>query len=40
MVKWIEREALEHDVASNPDQYSFWFKIILQEIQQRNLWPS
>lgn len=39
-VKWIEREALEHDVASNPDQYSFWFKIILQEIQQRNLWPS
>ena len=39
-VKWIEREALENDVANNPDQYSFWFKIILQEINQRNLWPS
>lgn len=39
-VKWMEREALEKDVAHNPDQYSFWFKIILQEIKQRNLWPS
>ena len=39
-VKWIERESLEKEVAYNPDQYSFWFKIILQEIEQRNLWPS
>ena len=39
-VKWMERDALEQDVTRNPDQYSFWFKIILQEIKQRNLWPS
>ena len=39
-VKWMKRGDLENDVASNPDQYSFWFKIILQEIKQRNLWPS
>ena len=39
-VKWIEKEVLENDVANNPDQYSFWFKIILQEIKQRKLWPS
>ena len=39
-VKWMKRRDLENDVASNPDQYSFWFKIILQEIKQRNLWPS
>ena len=40
MVKWMEKEALENDIANNPNQYSFWFKIILQEIKQRDLWPS
>ena len=39
-VRWIEKEELENDVANNPDQYSFWFKIILQEIKKRNLWPA
>ena len=39
-VKWMEKEALENDIANNPNQYSFWFKIILQEIKQRDLWPS
>ena len=26
------KDALEQDVTRNPDQYSFWFKIILQKL--------
>jgi isopentenyl-diphosphate delta-isomerase len=34
-VEWIKPDALMKDIAVHPDKYSFWFKIILREMQQR-----
>lgn len=36
-VNWISIEKLLQDVKNNPDKYSFWFKIILEEMQKKNL---
>lgn len=36
-VKWIAIPELLADVKSKPEKYSFWFKIILKEMQKRNL---
>lgn len=33
--KWIEVKDLLADIAKRPDEYSFWFKIILEEMQKR-----
>src|SRR5579871_5364919 len=32
-VEWIQPGALEKDIQQHPDKYSFWFKIILQELK-------
>lgn len=34
-VKWISIDDLMEDIAENPDKYSFWFKIILDEMKKR-----
>lgn len=34
-VQWIKPADLLEDVAQNPAKYSFWFKIILKEMQKR-----
>ena len=36
-VKWISKEDLLDDIKANPDIYSFWFKVILKEMEKRNL---
>lgn len=36
-VKWITKEDLLKDIENNPDKYSFWFKVILKEMQKRDL---
>lgn len=36
-VKWVKIPALLDDIEKNPEKYSFWFKIILKEMQERNL---
>ncbi len=35
--KWITMSELKQDVAKNPDNYTYWFKIALKEIEKRNL---
>jgi isopentenyl-diphosphate delta-isomerase len=35
-VRWMPVEELLVDIITNPDTYSFWFKIILEELQKRN----
>lgn len=30
--KWMSLEAIEEDVANNPDNYTFWFKTLLPEV--------
>lgn len=35
--RWIKTETLLADVAENPAQYSFWFKIILKELKTRGI---
>jgi isopentenyl-diphosphate delta-isomerase len=35
-VKWISKDDLENDMKANPDQYSFWFPIILDNMKNRN----
>jgi isopentenyl-diphosphate delta-isomerase len=35
-VRWMPVEELLVDIKTNPDTYSFWFKIILEELQKRN----
>ena len=34
-VDWVLPAKLEHDIDTNPDKYSFWFKIILEELKKR-----
>ena len=36
-VRWMKTEDLEKDVEQNPEQYSFWFKIILTELKKREI---
>lgn len=36
-VRWMKVEDLLADIESNSAQYSFWFKIILKEMQQREM---
>ncbi len=36
-VRWMQTEAVMNDVAQHPETYSFWFKIILNEMKQRGL---
>lgn len=36
-VKCIAKEDLLKDIENNPDKYSFWFKVILKEMQKRDL---
>ena len=33
---WITEQALELDIEQNPEKYSFWFKIILEELKKRS----
>lgn len=35
--KWMSIAELFADIESNPEQYSFWFKIILEEMRKRSL---
>lgn len=34
-VRWMKTDDLLKDIAENPEQYSFWFKIILDEMKKR-----
>jgi isopentenyl-diphosphate Delta-isomerase len=36
-VRWMQIDELLADIEENPDQYSFWFKVILEEMQKRKL---
>ncbi|CAG0909873.1 unnamed protein product [Cyprideis torosa] len=36
-VKWMSTEELETQLKAHPEQFSFWFKIILKEMKARNL---
>jgi isopentenyl-diphosphate delta-isomerase len=36
-VRWMSAEELQFDIEQNPQQYSFWFKIILEEMRKRNM---
>lgn len=38
--KWLTMSELNHDMEQHPEQYSFWFKIILNEMKKRELAPS
>ena len=35
--KWISVEDLKEDIKSNPDDYTYWFKVALDEIDRRGL---
>ena len=32
--KWMPMEAVQQDIADNPDQYTAWFKIIFDQYSQ------
>jgi isopentenyl-diphosphate delta-isomerase len=34
-IKWIQPAALEQDIDLHPEKYSFWFKIILNELKSK-----
>ena len=34
-IKWMSKEALEKEMSEHPDQYSFWFPIILDNMRKR-----
>jgi isopentenyl-diphosphate Delta-isomerase len=36
-IRWISIDDLLSEIEEKPETYSFWFKIILKEMQQRNL---
>lgn len=36
-VEWIEVVELLEDVKNDPEKYSFWFKIILEEMEKREM---
>jgi isopentenyl-diphosphate delta-isomerase len=33
-VRWINAEALQKEIAAHPESYSFWYKIILEELSK------
>jgi len=35
-IKWINKDELEKDMKANPDKYSFWFPIILENMKARS----
>lgn len=39
-VKWMSTSEVFAAIEKNPDDFSFWFKIILQEMKQRNALPA
>lgn len=36
-VRWMRVEDIQQDMQAHPEQWSFWFKIMLQEMLQRGL---
>ncbi len=36
-VKWLKPADLMNDIQKNPEQYSFWFKIILEEMKKKEI---
>lgn len=36
-VRWVKSSELFCDIEKNPEQYSFWFKIILDEMKKRGI---
>ncbi len=36
-IEWIQPVALEEDIKMHPEKYSFWFKIILNELKNKNI---
>lgn len=36
-IAWVEVEELLEDIKENPGKYSYWFKIILKEMQKREM---
>jgi isopentenyl-diphosphate delta-isomerase len=36
-VRWMKTEDVMNDIQEKPEQYSFWFKIILQEMRKREI---
>lgn len=34
-VRWINTEDLREEITKNPEQFSFWFRIILNELKKR-----
>ena len=36
-IRWMSKEDLEKEFINKPDDYSFWFKIIFQELKKRAL---
>ncbi len=36
-IEWISVADLEKDITANPDKYSFWFKIILDELRKKKI---
>ena len=32
--KWVTRDELIRDVADNPDNYTYWFKVVLEKIKE------
>jgi isopentenyl-diphosphate delta-isomerase len=36
-IKWISMENLKRDIEMQPEKYSFWFKIIIEELEKREI---
>ena len=36
-VRWVKLDDLRTEIEADPDKFSFWFKIILKEFEQRGL---
>lgn len=36
-IRWMSTEAVLHDIEQKPEQYSFWYKIILNEFKARGI---
>ncbi|MFN8297650.1 MAG: isopentenyl-diphosphate Delta-isomerase [Chitinophagales bacterium] len=34
-IRWMSTEAVLADIAAKPEEYSFWFKVILEEMKKR-----
>ena len=35
--RWMSKKEILQDILANEDEYSFWFKIILKEFEERNM---